>query len=268
MRYFKHFRGYPDGGEQCYVRALGLNERMPPAVIDRPRGKGDYLFMYFYDSVTIQTGNELVRDAGVLMIWPPGERQHYGNQHERWRHSWIHASGSAIGAFLSESALPMNTMLRLEHPAVLERYITELYNEITAFRTEDTVITENIFHTMIRSVARELRGAEGGFMPEYILRVREHVESHYTQPLSIADLAAIANLTPAHFGTMYKRHVGLAPVAHIIELRMLEASTLLANRNMKIRDVAAAVGYEDIYHFSKLFKKRFGKSPRAYRGSE
>lgn len=265
MRYFKYFRGYPAGNERCYIRALGLNERMPPAIIDRPKGKGDHLFMYFYDPVTVASGTDAKQD-GILMIWPPGERQYYGNPRERWRHTWIHASGSAIAGYLSESALPLNTPLPMARPAVFERHITELYQEVTAFRTEDTVITENIFHVMVRSLARELSGAGAVFMPDNIQRVREHIEAHYTQPLTIPDLAGIANLTPAHFGTMYKRHVGYAPVEHIIELRMLEASTLLANRNMKIRDVAMAVGYEDIYHFSKLFKKRFGKSPRAYRG--
>ncbi|MBI4977291.1 MAG: helix-turn-helix transcriptional regulator [Spirochaetes bacterium] len=267
MRVIKYFRHYPSGNERCYIRALGLNERMPPALIDRPKGKDDYLFMYFYDPVTVQAGGEIKHDTkGFLIIWPPGERHYYGNPTARWLHSWMHCDGSVIGHYLSESAVALNSMLPLLHPAVFERYIAALYQEITAYRTEDTVITENLFHNMVRELSRELRGsAESGFIPENVQRVREHIESHYTQTMAIADLSAMANLTPAHFGTVYKRHVGLAPVEHIIELRMLEASTLLANRNMKIGEVASAVGYDDIYHFSKLFKKRFGVNPRAYR---
>ncbi len=46
---------------------------------------------------------------------------------------------------------------------------------------------------------------------------------------------------------------------------MRHAAHLLANRNLTISEIALQVGYDDLFHFSKTFKKHFGASPRSYR---
>ena len=58
---------------------------------------------------------------------------------------------------------------------------------------------------------------------------------------------------------------GRGPIDYLIDLRIKRAQRLLRTSRARMKEIAAAVGIEDIYHFSKLFKKRVGCSPSEYR---
>ena len=68
-----------------------------------------------------------------------------------------------------------------------------------------------------------------------------------------------------HFCAEFKKYYKCAPIEYIIKLRMNEALHHLHNINYSITEIAEKVGYEDIYHFSKLFKKQYRVSPMGMR---
>ena len=57
----------------------------------------------------------------------------------------------------------------------------------------------------------------------------------------------------------------MSPIEFVIRQRLERAQYLLRNQNLAVGEVGRLVGYEDIFQFSKLFKKRFGESPRSMR---
>jgi AraC family transcriptional regulator, arabinose operon regulatory protein len=265
----RHFRKGPSSAavQGVYVRALGIRESMKAGLVDRRGGTGDYLFMYLYDPEIVNEGKTIRHDREkLLVIWPPGEMHRFGNARKPWLHSWMHCEGGRIAPLLQESRLPLNRIIPLPDPSVFEKYLIAIYNEITAYRKEDAVIVENLFHNLVRELSRQIRGEEEFlFLRPAIQKAKAFVEAHYTKPLMVNDLASMAAMSESHFRSEYRKCAGLSPMAHVIELRMLEAAMLVTNRNLRIREVAAAVGFDDLYYFSKRFKKRFGVSPRAYR---
>ena len=68
-----------------------------------------------------------------------------------------------------------------------------------------------------------------------------------------------------HLCSEFKKHFGVPVIDYVIRRRMREAAYLLHDRNLNITGIARRVGYTDIFHFSKLFKKHFGRSPREVR---
>ncbi len=56
-----------------------------------------------------------------------------------------------------------------------------------------------------------------------------------------------------------------SPINYLIGVRLRQARYLLLDRQLQISEIARRVGYDDLFHFSKLFKKHFGLSPRALR---
>ena len=54
-------------------------------------------------------------------------------------------------------------------------------------------------------------------------------------------------------------------MAYVATLRMHRAAYLLADENLRISEIGAMVGYDDLYYFSRCFKKHYGLSPRAMR---
>ena len=79
-------------------------------------------------------------------------------------------------------------------------------------------------------------------------------------------LYGVVYLCPFYISRIFKSETGDTPIRHLINIRLEKAKELLENGfDGSIQEVAAEVGYDDVYHFSKLFKKRFGMPPSKIR---
>ena len=83
--------------------------------------------------------------------------------------------------------------------------------------------------------------------------------------LDLPRLARIAGLSPSRFHAVFRAAFGVAPARWIQERRMGRARELLAGSDLPIQDVAQRSGFQDPFHFSRLFKRREGLAPIAYR---
>jgi AraC-like DNA-binding protein/DNA-binding CsgD family transcriptional regulator len=88
---------------------------------------------------------------------------------------------------------------------------------------------------------------------------------HLNEPLQVATLAAQASISPSHFFALFKRQVGCAPIDYFIRLRMQQACRLLDETALSVKEVAAAVGYDDPFYFSRVFKSVNRVAPSEYR---
>jgi len=96
---------------------------------------------------------------------------------------------------------------------------------------------------------------------ECIAYMREHLD----QPMPVAELAALANVSPSHFFALFKRHTGCAPMDYFTHLRMQRACRLLDGTPASVKEVAAALGYDDPFYFSRVFKSVHHVPPSRYR---
>ena len=93
-------------------------------------------------------------------------------------------------------------------------------------------------------------------------QIVNYFEDHYNEKISLDQIAENMYLSPYYVSRIFKSETGNAPIHHLIKIRLEKAKELLeGGYGGNIQEVAAMVGYEDAYHFSKLFKKHFGISP-------
>ncbi len=85
------------------------------------------------------------------------------------------------------------------------------------------------------------------------------------RPITREDLARRAGLSPSHLAAAFRRAYGRAPLAHLQELRLVEARRRLQSGDAAVADVAAAVGFSDPFWFSRVFRRRWGVPPRDMR---
>lgn len=104
---------------------------------------------------------------------------------------------------------------------------------------------------------------------KYIVdKIKKYMEEHYREKISLDQIATNMYLSPFYISKLFKSETGDTPINYLINLRMAKAKELLdTSPNVSIQAVAFAVGYEDAYHFSKLFKKYYGLSPMHYKAS-
>lgn len=97
-------------------------------------------------------------------------------------------------------------------------------------------------------------------------QIISYFEDHYAEKISLDSIAENMYLSPFYVSRIFKSEIGDTPIHYLINIRLERAKELLeAGFGGSIQEVAGQVGYEDAYHFSKLFKKRYGYPPSKVR---
>ena len=105
----------------------------------------------------------------------------------------------------------------------------------------------------------------GGLAPWQVRRVRDLMEAAIDQPLTLAELAAAAGLSPFHFCRAFRDTLGETPFEHLARLRLERAMMLLAETDKSVIEVALDVGYETESGLARLFRRALGIAPSVYR---
>ncbi len=92
-----------------------------------------------------------------------------------------------------------------------------------------------------------------------------YINHHLAEPLSIQTLASVVNLSEKYFIAFFKKTMGITPTSFITQVKMKKALEYLYGQNYSVKEVAALVGYVDVYTFSKAFKKMYGTSPSNFK---
>jgi AraC-like DNA-binding protein len=104
-------------------------------------------------------------------------------------------------------------------------------------------------------------------LARHLLRAKDLADANYSDALSIADLAAAASLSPAHFSREFRRTFGESPHQYLLTRRLERAAALLRTSDWSIAEVCFAVGAKSVGSFTTSFRRVYGVTPRAYRAT-
>ncbi len=103
---------------------------------------------------------------------------------------------------------------------------------------------------------------------DYVNQAIEYIENHTEHTLQVTELTAQLGLSRSHFCRIFKQQTGMSPQEYIVFYRLEKAAHMLSSTNLPQKEIAQAVGYPDVYAFSKMFRRKYGISPGAYRTSK
>jgi AraC family transcriptional regulator len=98
-----------------------------------------------------------------------------------------------------------------------------------------------------------------------LARVTEHIDANLQRPVSLLDLAGMAQLSPFHFAKTFKATTGSGPHAYLASRRMERALVLLQQSRLPVSHIARQVGFESLTHFRLSFRRAWGEPTSAYR---
>lgn len=98
-----------------------------------------------------------------------------------------------------------------------------------------------------------------------LLPVLRYIQHRLSEPISRAELAAQVHLSESRFHDVFRHTFGMAPLKYLQRVRLQKAQRMLVDTSAAIAEICEEVGFGDQFHFSRLFKSRFGVSPSAYR---
>jgi AraC-like DNA-binding protein len=98
----------------------------------------------------------------------------------------------------------------------------------------------------------------------HLRRARDHVDRHYTEPLDLDSIAAVAGISKYHFQRLFTATYGLSPAAHLSQRRVERAQDLLRATNLTVTEVCHAVGFSSLGSFSSRFRELVGETPSEF----
>lgn len=120
-------------------------------------------------------------------------------------------------------------------------------------------------HTdMIRFDARAVPANQLHHHARTALQLQEYLAEHYAEKLTLEALAASQNISISQLKRIFKEQTGQSVIPYLTSLRIKAAKKLIRESGLNFSQIALAVGYDNIYYFSSVFKKHTGMTPTEY----
>ena len=107
--------------------------------------------------------------------------------------------------------------------------------------------------------------AQAGALDGRVQAALAHIAQHLDRPLSLDALAEAASSSRSRIASLFRRQVGMTPMAYVEQQRMRRAMQLLRYTTERVSDIALQVGFEDPHYFANRFRRFAGQSPSGYR---
>jgi AraC family transcriptional regulator len=105
----------------------------------------------------------------------------------------------------------------------------------------------------------------GGIGPRRLRLVLDYIDHNLASDLSIAELAAVVRMSPFRFARLFKEAAGVAPHQFVLRKRIARARSMLEASAAPLSEISASLGFESQSHFTAVFHRLIGTTPRAYR---
>lgn len=142
----------------------------------------------------------------------------------------------------------------------------------------DDITSGVMFEAMSRVLLVKLLQRYGQRRPEDVALSARFTSAHYNRVLAyvranldttitLDELAYEVDMSPSHFGRVFKETVGETPMQFVLSYRVEQAMRMLEDASLPLGEIAFACGFADQAHFSRSFKRVTGTTPRQYRSS-
>lgn len=122
-----------------------------------------------------------------------------------------------------------------------------------------------ILSRLLSDSAQSSRNQISGLAPKHLRLVTEFIDERLPEHVTLAELAAVVNLSQSHFSRAFKASTGLAPYRYQLDARIRRAQALLIDTDDSLAEIAEATGFADSVHFGRIFRKFAGATPAVWR---
>jgi AraC-like DNA-binding protein len=152
-----------------------------------------------------------------------------------------------------------------ETDALLKRLESEIRGKRPGYGTMLKLGLIELLMLLYRSMAPAAGSTAAGAERFRIEDAVVYVEDRYSEDLSLPDIAGHFGINPSYFSRLFARHTGMPLFSYVNRLRIQKSCTLLKRSGLSILEIAFSVGYNNLSHFNRYFRRIMGESPREYR---
>ncbi len=213
-------------------------------------------------------GRSYVVKEGDLFLIYPGELVSYASPDAAhpWSFCWIGFSGAMTEKYFTETGIqPKTYVISLNERGFLSNiqncidYTDANSDSISQYRLNMTLL--NALDILQSHCSRKWKNPQPSALADRAVR---YVEFNYMNGIKPRDIAAHLSVDRTYLYRVFRNYLHTSPEQYLIRYRIGKAVELMEERRYSVTQISHFVGIQDVYHFSKMFKKNMGMSPRDY----
>jgi AraC family transcriptional regulator len=158
----------------------------------------------------------------------------------------------------------------LDSPAVgrsqtLNWLCKRLYQEFRRMDALSPMAIEGLILEILVEASRNKTEATGKEIPRWLTQAKEYVHTHFAESFTLDDLARTIGVHPVYLARVFREKFGCTIGEYVRKLRLEFASRQISASDFPLSEIAAAAGFSDQSHLTKIFKTYYGVTPSEYR---
>jgi AraC-like DNA-binding protein len=205
---------------------------------------------------------------GSAWILFPGVRHFYKPVYEvGWMEYWAGFKGPAFDALRDDGFIsPESPFFEIGlQNSVLECF-NEILDEVRNQRPLYQIKASSCILSLIAQIlAFERRKAQPGHSEQLVEKARFLMEENIYDDIDLNSIAERLDVSTSHLNEVFKTYTAMTPYQYYIHIKMHLAKSLLEQGELSVKEISFRLGFQDQYHFSRLFKSKTGIAPSQWK---
>ena len=216
---------------------------------------------------SVADGRDILLEQGDLVIYAPGQ-WHMQYADVDMSPSFITITFDLAGEYPAEL---INRKFTIPQPAVstLQRMLREL-DRMDDFSADMVicmlqVLLLELLREQANPVGTKLRATNAvNSENEIIRRAQQYISEHVREKLTVPLVARHVDVSPSYLTALFRKNLQISPGEYVRRIKLQESKQMIREDNMNFTEIAAALQYSTVHHFSRQFKDKFGITPTQY----
>ncbi|PSL44830.1 AraC-like protein [Chitinophaga niastensis] len=255
-----------------YITDIGYYPKAKFHYRKRMQGADQHILIYCLEgkgSITLKKDTHTIQAGDCFLIPRKWAHAYKADEQDPWTIYWAHFTGQTADAIMETAQLQWKGHKTfLPHSEKRLELFNSIYQQLErGYRNENLFYANMTFWSFLSSCIYP-----GIYHPDkatahhdIVDQAIDHMDNHLHKMLTLQQMAHSVNLSQSHFSYLFKTNTGYSPIEYFNHLKVQKACQYLLFTNLRIKEVAAQLGMEDPYYFSRLFTKVMGMSPIQYR---
>ncbi len=209
-----------------------------------------------------------LQSGDLFLVRPDMEVSYKADGSDPWTYYWVGFAGTDAGAILEATDLSgkTNVLRGIRFGEEIKKKLRDI-SDAFGNTFESTVRMTGELYLLLSLMVSGASTAAPVVMDdaEHVRRAIDYIDSHYSYPISVEDIAAYVGVSRSTLFRQFRRCLSTSPKEYLDQYRIRRAAYLLRHTSLTVNSVSTSVGYDNGLYFSKVFKKAMGTSPSKYR---
>jgi AraC-like DNA-binding protein len=237
---------------------------------ERRNGCDDYILLYSLGGkghIEIEKAKFELRPNQFIIIPPHRFHRYQADLHDPWTLYWVHFSSNKLTELNNEfKVAQFYAPTDMHYNEKIPDIWVEMYSSLASGYSVGSIGYANFcLYRFLSFFLFPNNNYEISEKQTPIDKSIEYMKANINKRLSTDEIARLFQYSSSHYTAIFKKKTGLSPIDYFINMKIHYACQMLSQSDLKIKEIADKIGYDDPYYFSRLFKQIMSKSPKEYR---